>query len=88
MNRFRQLVCGILGLILAGIAPSSTLAGDWVSLFDGQSLSGWTKVEGRRGGSNWEVVDGVIVGSGQASMLFPTTKNVTCSCAAASFGSA
>ena len=70
MNRFRQLVCGILGLILAGIAPSSTLAGDWVSLFDGQSLSGWTKVEGRRGGSNWEVVDGAIVGSGQASMLY------------------
>ena len=70
MNRFRQLVGGILGLILAGIAPSSTLAGDWVSLFDGQSLSGWTKVEGRRGGSTWEVVDGAIVGSGQASMLY------------------
>jgi 3-keto-disaccharide hydrolase len=71
MNRFRQLVCGgILGLILAGMTPTSTLAAEWVSLFDGQSLSGWTKVEGWRGGSTWEVVDGVIVGSGQASMLY------------------
>ncbi len=68
MTRFRQRVCGILGLILAGIAPSSTLAGDWVSLFDGQSLSGWTKAG--RSGSQWEVVDGAIVGSGQASMLY------------------
>jgi len=71
MNRFRQLVRGgILGIALAGTFSTSTLAGEWVSLFDGQTLSGWTKVEGRRGGSKWEVVDGAIAGSGQASMLY------------------
>jgi hypothetical protein len=71
MNRFGLLVSsGILGASLLAMAPRSTLAGEWVSLFDGKTLSGWTKVEGRRGGSSWEVVDGAITGSGQASMLY------------------
>jgi hypothetical protein len=33
-------------------------------------LSGWTKAGGRAESSKWEVVDGAIVGSGQASMLY------------------
>jgi hypothetical protein len=71
MNQFGQLVCGgILGITLAATGTAPALAGDWVSLFDGQSLSGWTKAGGRAERSNWEVVDGAIVGSGQASMLY------------------
>lgn len=44
----------------------------WVSLFDGKTLSGWTPLDlsGNEGKSKWEVVDGVLTGSGQASMLF------------------
>ena len=48
---------------------SRTATSEWVSLFDGQTLSGWTK-GGGEGRSKWEVEDGAIVGSGQASMLF------------------
>jgi hypothetical protein len=43
----------------------------WKSLFDGKSLDGWKKVGSAD--SKWEVVDGVIQGSGQASMLVTTT---------------
>jgi hypothetical protein len=44
----------------------------WVSLFDGKTLSDWTMLElpGREGKSKWEVKDGAIQGSGEASMLF------------------
>ena len=71
MNRFGQLVCGgIVGIALAGTFAASARAGEWVSLFDGQSLSGWTKAGPRAESSNWEVVDGAIVGSGQQSMLY------------------
>ncbi|MBX9790477.1 MAG: DUF1080 domain-containing protein [Pirellulales bacterium] len=44
--------------------------GVWVPLFDGKSLDGWEKVGGDK--SVWEVADGAIVGSGQASMLVST----------------
>ena len=51
---------------------SSNLAcrakGEWVSLFDGKTLSGWTKSGSND--SNWEVLDGSIVGTGKASMLY------------------
>jgi hypothetical protein len=71
MNRVQTSVFwAIVGIALVGMAPASVVAGEWESLFDGQTLSGWTKVEGRRGGSTWEVVDGAIVGSGQSSMLY------------------
>ena len=64
MNRLRNLVSwGILGMALNGMAATSALAGEWVSLFDGQTLSGWIQ-GGGRGKSKWEVVDGAITGSG------------------------
>ncbi|MGP0064655.1 MAG: DUF1080 domain-containing protein [Isosphaeraceae bacterium] len=70
MNRLRNLVSwGILGMALNGMAATSALAGEWVSLFDGQTLSGWTQ-GGGQGKSKWEVEDGAITGSGQASMLY------------------
>jgi hypothetical protein len=62
-----------LGLGLAGrtvATAADTPTGEWVSLFDGKTLSGWTVNELRGPGtSRWEVKDGVIVGSGQPSML-------------------
>jgi hypothetical protein len=70
MNRLRTLVSwGVLGMALNGLAATSVVAGEWVSLFDGQTLSGWTK-GGGRANSKWEVVDGAIQGSGPASMLY------------------
>ncbi len=73
MNRIHigQLVaCGALGLCINLLPAPSARAGEWVSLFDGSTLSGWTAVEHRQGTSKWEVVDGSIVGSGRSSMLY------------------
>jgi hypothetical protein len=72
MNRLEKLATsGILGFILLGMVPLAAREDDgWVSLFDGKTLSGWTMVEHRQGGSKWEVVDGAIVGTGQSSMLY------------------
>ena len=62
----------LTGLLAWGVATAPSRADEptWVSLFDGKSLDGWEKVGGDK--SNWEVVDGAIVGSGQASMLVCT----------------
>jgi hypothetical protein len=42
--------------------------GKWVQLFNGKDLTGWKVYPSGRG--NWKVVDGVLVGSGEASHLF------------------
>ena len=63
--------CGCLAaLALMAMSANRSRAGDseWVSLFDGQTLSGWTK--GGSTNSNWEVKDGAIVGTGNSSMLY------------------
>ena len=73
MNRW---VRGAAWLVLGLSASAATAAdekdkGGWVSLFDGKTLSGWTALELRgQGTSHWDVKDGVIVGSGEPSMLF------------------
>ncbi|MCC7389992.1 MAG: DUF1080 domain-containing protein [Phycisphaerales bacterium] len=46
-------------------------ADKWVSLFDGKTLDGWKAVGSPD--TKWEVVDGVIEGSGEPSMLVSTT---------------
>jgi hypothetical protein len=72
MNRpVKLLVLATLVLIPAAICPSLASQEDsgWVSLFDGKTLSGWTK-GGGNDNSKWDVVDGAIVGSGTASMLY------------------
>ena len=43
---------------------------EWISLFDGKTLDGWEKVG--NDASMWEVQDGMINGSGPASMLVCT----------------
>jgi hypothetical protein len=59
------LVLGV-GLALPGIARGAEE--EWVSLFNGKDLSGWTTDDGTAG--KWVVEDGVITCSGNASHLF------------------
>jgi len=44
--------------------------GEWVSLFDGETMDNWEKVGGDD--SKWEVCDGALCGSGNGSMLVCT----------------
>jgi hypothetical protein len=66
------------GLLLTVVACTALFASPavqaeekWVALFDGKSLDGWEKIGNDK--SVWEVKDGEIQGSGQASMLVNTT---------------
>jgi hypothetical protein len=71
MARISKLATwGILALVASMTYARPVGAGEWVSLFDGKTLSGWTPVEHKPGTSKWEVVDGAIVGSGESSMLY------------------
>jgi serine/threonine protein kinase/formylglycine-generating enzyme required for sulfatase activity len=45
-------------------------AGDWVPLFNGKDLTGWKTRLGKPG--NWQVIDGVLVGSRDLEGLFST----------------
>lgn len=58
----------LAALFVAGLAVAE--GGEWVSLFDGKTLSGWEKVG--RAESKWEVKEGEIRGSGPGSMLVCT----------------
>lgn len=54
--------------------PTSTVTAQeekWVSLFDGKTLEGWEKIG--KDTSKWEVKEGALAGSGDASMLVNTT---------------
>src|SRR5690606_5069749 len=42
-------------------AEETDSGAEWVALFDGESLNGWTV----RGNATWEVVDGALVGRSQ-----------------------
>jgi hypothetical protein len=70
MNRLQNLaVAGLVAIAsMAAYAPAAVQEEGWVSLFDGKTLSGWTKAGDES--SKWEVIDGAIVGSGPASMLY------------------
>jgi serine/threonine protein kinase len=48
--------------------PEPATKEEWVSLFDGKTLGGWTTVDGTPG--NWKVEDGAITCSGSQSHLF------------------
>ncbi len=66
----------LLGLSVTAVADADDkdngkakpATGEWVSLFDGKTLSGWTTADGTPGG--WKVEDGAITSSGTASHLF------------------
>jgi hypothetical protein len=63
----------LLGFAIFFIAGTNLHAADaeWISLFDGKSLDGWEKVG--KESSVWEVKDGALSGSGDASMLVNTS---------------
>ena len=65
MNRFRRPAGRTRCTLWPRPCPPNLACaaeGEWVSLFDGKTLSGWTKAGTRAG--NWEVKDGAIVGTG------------------------
>jgi hypothetical protein len=77
MNRSgRQAAWLACGLLASALLSSSAFGADekseWVSLFDGKTLSGWTflPLPNQKIESKWEVVDGTLVGTGGQSMLF------------------
>jgi hypothetical protein len=47
----------------------------WETLFDGKSIEGWTILPLGQGETKWEVKDGVLEGSGVASMIFTPRGN-------------
>ncbi len=73
----RQLTFCIVSAIAVCLSSFAIAQGndakeaEWVSLFNGESLEGWEKVGGEK--SVWEVKDGAINGSGDASMLVNTS---------------
>ncbi|WP_165071554.1 3-keto-disaccharide hydrolase [Paludisphaera rhizosphaerae] len=69
MNSRRWPLGTLAALAISMGAASAAQAQEWVSLFDGKTLSGWT-VGGGGSETKWEVVDGEIRGSGKASMLY------------------
>ena len=70
-------VAATLAICFSSVLSSSAYSqesGDgekWTTLFDGQSLEGWEKVG--NDDSHWEVKDGMLVGTGAASMLVHTS---------------
>ena len=70
MNR-RAMATGWVALALlapAILAEARPPEGEWVSLFDGKTLSGWSIADGTAG--TWKVEEGALHGSGSASHLF------------------
>ena len=61
----------IFNILLASllIAVSGCSSDEWISLFDGESLNGWTANENPE---SWIVDDGAIVTAGPRSHLFYT----------------
>ena len=47
--------------------PLAAAADDWVNLFDGRTLEGWTAAEHK---DSWKVVDGALMANGPRSHLF------------------
>lgn len=47
--------------------PLASAADDWVNLFDGRTLEGWTAAEHK---DSWKVVDGALMANGPRSHLF------------------
>lgn len=47
--------------------PLASAADDWVSLFDGRTLEGWSAAEHK---DSWKVVDGALMANGPRSHLF------------------
>lgn len=61
-----------IALLTLALSPMAGAAQEkWVSLLDGKTMSGWEflKLDPKNDG-NWTVKDGMLVGTGSASMLY------------------
>ena len=70
---WKMAACVALSLAAVGstgVEAADAPSGDWVQLFDGKTLNGWTPVPLNKQPSHWEVKDGVIEGTGSQSMLY------------------
>jgi hypothetical protein len=56
----RNSICSVFAVVLVIAAIASAGNGEWVSLFDGQTLEGWTR---QSGSATYEAKDGMIVGT-------------------------
>ena len=68
-ERMRQIWTAVLLLLFGGCSSQSEVTGEWISLFDGESLKGWTANENRE---TFRVEDGLIVAHGPRSHLYYT----------------
>jgi hypothetical protein len=50
----------LLAVLLALASPLASAAEDWISLFDGETLKGWTTLDGKPITKGWIVQDGAI----------------------------
>lgn len=69
----RRILLGVAAVLLlqGQFVPAALVADEkWVALFDGKTLDGWERVGSDK--SVWEVKDGAIQGTGDASMLVCT----------------
>ncbi|MGD9329351.1 MAG: DUF1080 domain-containing protein, partial [Cyclobacteriaceae bacterium] len=62
------LILLLTAILLVNCQPSDTES-DWISLFDGQSMEGWTATENA---DTWSLKDGNLVCEGERSHLFYT----------------
>ena len=73
MNRFTRFRLFFTALISTVLLHSTLIAADakdekWVSLFNGKDLTGWKTHPDDK--AKWEVVDGMIVGTGPVGHLY------------------
>ena len=73
MNRFTLFRLFFTALISTVLLHSTLIAADakeekWVSLFNGKDLTGWKTHPDDK--AKWEVVDGMIVGTGPVGHLY------------------
>ena len=64
MKNMKVMALAVLALALSAC---STVADEWISLFDGETLEGWTANESP---DSWKIVEGAIVTAGVRSHLF------------------
>ena len=66
MKKLVLLGMVLTGMLFLGCIPS---ADEWITLFDGETLNGWTPSEDQ---GSWKIEDGAIVTAGKRSHLFYT----------------
>jgi hypothetical protein len=75
----KLLGLALFGMIVGMVSNASQAADDteWTQLFNGKDLTGWKLHPDADKKTKWEVVDGWLTGSGNASMLYSEGDNYT-----------